>query len=147
MPKKKSEEEILFPEQKVAGILVKPWSFGDLFAIANPLERLLDNIDNAGLAEKLIGEDGNVQFDYFSLARVFTLASHELLTIMSETLDTEKEKLEKLSTTDGIKIALLMFNQNKEMLVNAIKNALSSPPKSKLKKKITEKNEGEQKKK
>ena len=146
--KKKSDEEILFPEQKIAGISVRPWSFGELFLIADPLERVLDKIVDSGMSDILVDENGEFQLDYFSIARLFTLASQELLDIISETLGIEKEKVEALSATDGIAIVLLMFQQNKEMLVNAIKNALSSPlkKKTKLQKKIKKKKEGEQKK-
>ena len=146
--KKKSDEEILFPEKKIAGITVRPWSFGELFIIADPLERVLDKIDDSGMSDKLIDENGEFQLDYLSLARLFTLASQELLDIISDTLGVAKEKVEALSATDGISIVLLMYNQNREMLVNAIKNALSSPPKkkTKLQKELKEKKEGEQKK-
>jgi len=145
--KKKSDEEILFPVQTISGIKVKPWSFGELFIIADPLDRVLDKIEESGLGEKLISDDGEVQFDYLSLAKLFTLASKELLLVISQTLHVEEEKIEKLSATDGIAIVMLMFNQNKEMLINAIKNASSSPPKSNLQKKLQEKKEGEPKKK
>lgn len=146
--KKKSDEEILFPEKTIAGIVVRPWSFGELFTIADPLERVLDKIDDSGMSDKLIDEEGEFQLDYLSLARLFTLASQELLDIISGTLDIDREKIEALSATDGIAIVLLMFQQNREMLVNAIKNALSSPPKkkTKLQKKLKEKKEGEQEK-
>ena len=147
--KKKTDEEILFPEKTIAGIVVKPWSFGELFIIADPLDRVLDKIEESGLGEKLIDETGDVKFDYFSLARLFTLASKELLSVISETLKVKPEVVSELSAADGIAIVLLMFNQNREMIVNAIKNAFSSPPKkkTKLQKKIEEKKEGEPKKK
>ena len=144
--KKKSEEEILFPEKTISGIKVKPWSFGELFVIADPLDRVLDKIEESGLGEKLIDDEGEVQFDYLSLAKLFTLASKELLAVISETLHVDEEKVKELSAADGISIVMLMFNQNKEMLVNAIKNAFSSPPKSKLQKKLKEKKDGEPKK-
>ena len=148
MPKKKkSDEEILFPEQKIAGIEVKPWSFGSLFIVAEPLDRVLDKIQRSGLDEKIIDETGEISFDYLSLAKLFTLASPELLSVISLTLDVEEEEVSALSAADGIAIVMLMFNQNKEMLINAIKNAFSSPkPKTKLKKKIEAKMDGEQEK-
>ena len=144
--KKKSDEEILFPEKTVAGIKIKPWSFGDLFAIADPLDRVLDKIEACGLGEKLVDEEGEVKFDYLSLAKLFTLASQELLSVISETLHVDEEKVNELSAQDGITIVMHMFNQNKEMLINAIKNAFSSPPETKLQKKLKEKKEGEPKK-
>ena len=142
MANKKLEEEILFPDKEIAGITIKPWSFGALFSIADPLERILDKIDEAGLSEKLIDESGDIQLDYISLARLFTLAGQELLTIISETLKVDREIIENLSATDGITIVMHMFNQNKEMVVNAIKNAVSSPKKTKLTKKIKTKKAG-----
>ena len=146
--KKKTDEEILFPEKTIAGIKIKPWSFGELFIIADPLDRILDKIEESGLSEKLIDEEGEIQFDYLSLAKLFTLASKELLSVISSTLRVDEEVVKNLSAPDGISIVMHMFNQNKEMLINAIKNAFSSPPKkTALQKKIQEKKEGEPKKK
>ncbi len=143
--RKKTEEEILFPEQKIAGIQVKPWTFGNLFAIAEPLERILDKVEVAGLADKLIDtETGDMKLEYFSLARLFTMASNELLNLISMSLDVDEEILEDLPIKDGIAIVVLMFNQNKEMLVNALKNA-GSPPPTKLQKKIQKKEAGPKK--
>jgi len=145
--KKKTDEEILFPEKTIAGIKVKPWSFGELFVIADPLDRVLDKIEISGLGEKLIDDEGEIQFDYLSLAKLFTLASQELLSVISATLSVDEEVVKKLSAADGISIVMHMFNQNKEMLINAIKNAFSSPPeKTELQKKIQKKQEGEPKK-
>ena len=138
MTNKKTEEEILFPEQEVAGITVTPWTFGNLFSIAQPLERILDKIEEAGMADKIIDTEGNFILDYFSLARLFTIASVELLYVIATTLEVEAEVVEALPIKDGIAIVLLMFNQNKEMLTGALKN-VGSPPPTKLAKKIQKK--------
>lgn len=137
----KTEEQILFPEQTIAGIVVKPWTFGCLFSIAEPLERILNKIDENNLAEKLFMEKtGNITVDYLTIARVFTLASVELFFVMQKTLDVDAETLSKLSIPDGIRIALLMYSQNKEIIVNAIKNVTSPPQqKTELEKKVQEK--------
>lgn len=139
MVKKKSEESILFPEKVIAGITVAPWTFGNLFSIADPLERILDKVESAGMADKLIDtETGDLQLDYFSLARLFTMASNELLLVIASTLEVDEETVRDLPITDGITIVLLMFNQNKEMVINALKNAMSPPP-TELAKKVQKK--------
>jgi len=139
------DEEILFPDQEIGGITVKPWSFGALFSITDPLERILNKIDDTGLAEKLFLEKtGNVTVDYISMARLFTLAGTELLQIMTKTLKVDQDTVEALSIEDGIKIVMLMYMQNKTIITNALKNAFS-PPQTTLEKKVQEKKERGQK--
>lgn len=150
MPKR-TEEEIMFPEQTIGGIVVKPWSFGQLFKISAPLEKILDHIEESGFAEKLINPNGDIDLNYLNLARLFTIAGPELLTLISVTLSVPEDKVKKLSIQDGISIILLMYYQNKEMVLGALKNAFSPPqPETKLKKAIKAKEEkkaGGQKKK
>lgn len=124
MPKR-TDEEILFPEKTIAGIAVAPWSFGALFEISDPLEVVLDKIDETGLGEKLIDENGDINFTYLNLARLFTIAGTELLGIISKTLDVDEKTIKELSIKDGMAIILLMYYQNKEMIVSALKNAFS----------------------
>jgi hypothetical protein len=148
MPKR-TEEEILFPEKKIGGIVVKPWSFGQLFDISGPLETILDKIEaTPGLSEKLIDEDsGDFNLTYITLARMFTIAGPELLNVISTTLEVDEDKVRALSVKDGIAIVMLMFYQNKEMITGALKNAGSSPQsKTELKKALEEKAREQKKK-
>jgi hypothetical protein len=138
MPKQ-TEEQILFPEKTIGGIVVRPWSFGQLFDVSEPLERVLDKVEDSGLADKLIDPDsGEINLSYVGLARLFTVAGPELLNVISKTLDVGEDELRKLSIKDGVSILLLMYHQNKEMIVGALKNAFSPPQKeeTKLKKAI-----------
>lgn len=149
MPKQ-TEEQILFPEQKIGGIIVRPWSFGQLFDVSEPLERVLDKIENSGFADKLIDpESGDINLSYVGLARLFTVAGPELLNVISKTLDVEQDDLRKLSIKDGVAILLLMYAQNKEMIAGALKNAFSPPQKeeTKLKKAVKKKVAGKKKEK
>lgn len=131
----------------IAGIKVRPWSFGELFLVAGPLESVIDKIEESGMSHRIIGSQGELNFDYLSLAKLFTLASGELLQIISDTLHVEEEKIKALTAPEGIAIVLLMFNQNKEMLTSAVKNVFGSPQKeTKLQKKMKTKKAGEPKK-
>ena len=139
MPKR-TEEAILFPEKTIAGIVVKPWAFGALFEISDPLEVVLDKIDETGLGARLIDEKGDVNFTYLNLARLFTIAGNELLGIISKTLEIDEDTIKALSMQDGVAIVLLMYYQNKEMIVGALKNAFSPPQtETKLTKAVKEK--------
>lgn len=122
MSKDKSAEEVLFPEVKIGDIEVKPWSFGVLFSISGMLERILDKMEEKGL--DLGSEDVGVFIDYRKMARLFTIASPEVLKIISLTVDKSEEELKELPIDTGIKIAITIYAQNMEIIKNAISSAL-----------------------
>lgn len=115
--KKKSEEEILFPEAKVEDLVIKPWSFGMLFEVAPHLEAILDKADEKNVMSKLA--DGSTPFPVF-IARLFTLAQSEVLKVMALTLDMEEDEIKNFDMSKGIKIATIIYEQNKEQIKNAL---------------------------
>lgn len=122
---KKSDEEILFPSIKVGGITIEPWSFGVLFDLSPMLERLLDVVTEKGIDAEL--EKGTLS--YITMAKLFTLASKEVLEIMAITTEQEEDVIKKLSMADGVKIAMVIFQQNKETIKNALSPLLNLNPK------------------
>lgn len=123
MTRKKSEEEILFPEVNINNITVKPWGFGALFELSAILERVLDKAEEKGLIKDL-------ESDFLSsvtLARLFTIANQEVLHIIAYTVGKKEEEVKKWDMQTGIKVAVTIFNQNKDTIVGALKNAVSSP--------------------
>ena len=122
---KKSDEEILFPSIKVGGITIEPWSFGVLFDLSPMLERLLDVVTEKGIAAEF--EKGTLS--YITMAKLFTLASKEVLEIMAITTNQEEGIIKKLSMADGVKIAMVIFQQNKETIKNALSPLLNLNPK------------------
>lgn len=117
MDKKKSDEEILFPDTKVGKYIIKPWSFGMLFEISPMLDVVLGDMDKKNI---------NINFEddfisYTTLARIFALASIHVLSIISITLDVDEEEIRELSMEDGIKLAMIIYKQN----YTTIKNVLS----------------------
>lgn len=117
----KPEESILFPEAKVAGIIVKPWTFGKLFDISVSLDKILDKAEQKGIVDKL--EEGD--FSYVLMARVFTLAGPEILDIISITTDKTVDEIKELDMEDGIEIAFTIFRQNKEKIKNVLSPLLT----------------------
>jgi len=113
---KKSDEEILFPNKIIAGIEVKPWSFGTLFEISSMLEIVLDKVDE----KKIIVDIGFIS--YFDMLRIFSLASQEVLNIIAITVEKDVEEIQKLSIEDGVKLAIEIYQSNSTTL----KNVLSS---------------------
>jgi len=115
---KKTDEEIIFSSKTIAGIEVKPWSFGILFEISSMLESVLDKME-----EKKIFVDPVAGFiSYFDMLRIFTIANKEVKTIIAITLGKSEEDVELLSMEDGLKIAMIIYKQNSTVL----KNVLSS---------------------
>ena len=54
----KTDESILFPEVEIDGIVVKPWSFGMLFELAESLDRVIKRLEeHPKLMEEIIRHD------------------------------------------------------------------------------------------
>ena len=127
--KKKSEEEILFPEVKIAGKTIKPWSFGALFDLSESLEIVLDKIEDRDIDKEF--EDSGGILAYSTIARIFTIANREVLKIIAYTLEEDEAEVKKLSMSDGVKIALTIFHQNVETIKNALAPLLAEDTKTK----------------
>ena len=125
-PKKKSDEQILFPEAKVGDITIKPWSFGKLFDLSILLEVVLDKVEEKKI--NLDFESGIIP--YTTIARLFTIASPEVLKIMSITLDKSEEEVRELGMEDGMKIAMVIYQQNSETIKEGLGELLNASEKS-----------------
>jgi len=125
----KKEERIIFPDTEIAGIKIKPWSFGNLFDVADILAVIIDKAEERGVI-KSFEESGILK--YTTMVKLFGLANKEILNIMAKTLDVEEDVLRKLSIEDGVKIALTIFEQNKNTITGAVKNVLSVPQEKEL---------------
>ena len=115
--KEKSEELVLFPEAEVAGIKVKPWSFGKLFDFSEILETVLDKVE-----EKKMNIDHLVTSDLVTIidiAKLFSIARKEVIAIIALTVEKPEEEIRSLSMEDGVKLAYVIFLQNKETIKNA----------------------------
>lgn len=121
----KSDESILFPEVEIEGIVVSPWSFGMLFEISPLLESILDKMDQKKLTQKLDESGGFLSWSL--ITRLFTIAGPEMLEIISLTIGKPPEEVKKLDMDTGMRIASTIFNQNKERILNALKNVFSPP--------------------
>jgi len=123
--KKKTDEEILFPDVKVGKYIIKPWSFGILFDISDMLEGILDKLDEKSIKiEEIFSPEGFIS--YTNLLRLFTIASKDVLSIIGITLDVDEEELKELDMTTGIKIATIIYKQNADMFS---KNFMTPPTK------------------
>ena len=117
--KKKSEEQILFPDIKIDDdITIKPWSFGMLFEISTLLDSVLDKAYEKGILNSIVSEEGSVS--YITMARIIALASEEVLQIIAITIDRSYDEIKEYDIAKGVKIALGIFNLNKEVIKNAL---------------------------
>jgi len=116
--KEKNETEILFPEAKVGDITIVPWSFGTLFDISDLLDEVITKIEEKGIAIE-------TEFiSYVTMAKIFTLASSQVLKIMSITLSKPQKDIKALPMEDGIKIAAIIARQNWTVLKNVVSEIL-----------------------
>ena len=114
--KEKVDEEILFPEITVEDEVLIPWSFGKLFDLSPMLESVVDKMEAKG-----IDVDFNKEFiPYVAFIKLFTIATSEVLKIISITLDKPEEEIKKYSMQKGIKITMTIYTQNKEVIKNAL---------------------------
>lgn len=121
--KKKTDEEILFPDVKVADTTIRPWSFGVLFEISDLVDHVINKMEDKKVGlDSIISSDGTITF--LTIGKLFTIASPEVLKIMSITTGLSDIDIKALSMEDGIKMAFTIFSQNKETIKNAL-NSLS----------------------
>ena len=80
----KSDEQVLFPEVEIAGMKVKPWSFGALFDLSPLLGEVLDKAEERGIVDDF--EDSTGFVSVTTMAKIFTIASAEALKIIAYTL-------------------------------------------------------------
>jgi len=113
---KVTDESLLFPDVKIDGILIKPWSFGMLFEIAPDLEKVLEKAEQKGIPE-LFGANS---INYFTIARLFAIASDELLSVISVTTGKTVEEIKNLKMETGVQIAFTIYLQNRETIKNAL---------------------------
>ena len=121
--KKKTDEEILFPDVKVANTTIRPWSFGVLFEISDLVDQVINKMESKKIGlDSIISSDGTITF--LTIGKLFTIASPEVLKIMSITTGLSDIDIKALSMEDGIKMAFTIYSQNKETIKNAL-NSLS----------------------
>jgi len=119
----KTPEEIMFPEAKIGNITVKPWSFGQLIEVSALLERVLDKAEKKGI------DFNNMEalFDYGTVARLFTLASKELLELIALTINKDLKEVKALNLDEGILIAVTIARQNGTLIKNVLSPLLPEP--------------------
>jgi len=116
---KKPEEQILFPDITIdKNITIKPWSFGTLFELSNSLDILLKAADTKGILDII---DTETSISYLTIAKIFTLVNFEVLDIISKTINKSHEEILCFNMNKGVKIALAIFNLNKDIIKNRIK--------------------------
>jgi len=120
MVKKKSDEQILFADIVVDDITIKPWAFGILFELSESLDIVLDKAANKGVLDNIVDESGSIS--YITMARIFALANEEILSIISITIDKSVDEIKNFKMDKGIKVALTIFNQNRDVIKSAFKN-------------------------
>lgn len=113
----KIDEEILFPEKVVKGIVVKPWSFGVLFEITEDLEMILSKLDEVGVDIDTMLASG---ITWTNMMKVFTVAAPHILRIIMLTTKEDEVTIKELSMSVGIEIALLIYAQNRDQIKNAL---------------------------
>lgn len=114
---KKTDEEILFPEIEIGGIIVKPWSFGVLFDVTEDLEIILNKLDDIGVDIDSLLING---ITWKNMMKMFAVASPHILRIITLTTKEDEQTIKDLDMEIGIQIALTIYEQNKDQIKNAL---------------------------
>lgn len=109
------EETILFAEDKVGDIIIKPWSFGVLFDITDDIENVINKIEENNIDIEKLFEQG---ISWKTMVKIFSIASPHILNIICLTTGQKKEVIRDLPLTDGVKIAFKIYLQNREQIKN-----------------------------
>jgi len=120
MVKKKTDEQVLFSDIIVDDIKVSPWAFGTLFELAESLDAVLDKAANKGILDNIVDDSGSIS--YITMARIFALANEEILSIIAITIDKSVDEIKNFKMDKGIKVALAIFNLNRDVIKSAFKN-------------------------
>lgn len=137
--KRKSDEEVIFAQEKVAGFIVKPWSFGVLFEISEMLDSIFTKLDQRGVDLKFDFNDG-LGADLSRFIRIAAIAAPEVKAILAITIDADENTIEELDMKTGIKLLTTVFKQNFEIIKNGLGLSLI---KEEEKEKVKEKKEEE----
>jgi len=113
-----TDEEILFPEVKINDIIIRPWTFGKLFQVSSMLDLVLDKAESKGLIAKFEEEGGFLT--YATMVRLLTLASPEVFEIIKVTIEKDSDFVNGLDMATGIKIAMIIYKQNKEIILKNV---------------------------
>jgi len=113
--KEKSEKlgaEDLVQEVKIAGYVVRPWSFGKVVQVTQHLDQITGLLSQSGVKVS--------ELDEKDMGKIAKIVMPVAPLIMAITLDVDKEEIEKLKADDGILIMLTIVNQNIRYLKNFI---------------------------
>lgn len=126
----KTDEGVLFPEVEIDGIVVKPWSFGMLFELAESLDRVIKRLeDHPKLLEEVT--DLGTTISYITIARLFALANDEVMSIICKTINKSEEEVIKFPMDTGIRIAMQIFQQNSSSIKNVWTSQRNLPKRKK----------------
>ena len=118
--KKKSDEQVLFADIVIDDVKISPWAFGILFELSESLDAVLDKAANKGILDNIVDDSGSIS--YITMARIFALANEEILSIISITIDKSVDEIKNFKMDKGIKVALAIFNLNRDVIKSAFKN-------------------------
>ncbi len=121
MPKKKkSETEVLFPNIEVDDITVKPWSFGMLFELSTHLASVIELCEEKDIDKIFRFDKDNLDIKIVDAIKLLHIAGPEIKAIIAKTISLSEEEVAELDMGTGIKLAIAIFNQNKESIKNAL---------------------------
>jgi len=120
---KKSDEEILFSEVKVMvggeEHTIRPFTYGNLLAVNEDIEEIFTQLEKRGT---------KIDIDAFgitTLKNIYFAAMPQVGNIIKKTLKIGEDELNDMALEDVMKLAMAIFNANRESIKNALSPFLS----------------------
>jgi len=111
--KKKTEDEILFPEVELDGFIIKPWTLGKLRKINPHIENIFTTLKNKDIVLTLQNVENHLMDLYFA-------AVPQIMIILAISLEVSEEDLEEIPIPQAIRLIYLVFKQNEESIKNVL---------------------------
>lgn len=126
--KKKSDTEVLFPEQtfdfSIGKVTIKPFTFGELIDITPSLEQLVDELKQQGILFNV----ETLSITFSEVLTYYFVSAPFLIPIMSVASKRTEEELRELNPVEAINMVLGIIAQNAKVIESFF--VLFSPAKS-----------------
>jgi len=110
-----SDAEVLFPEREIHGLVVRPWSFGQLMQIMPAIEPVLADAKAMGVDPTKFDSEAAVADQLMGVVRLVLRAPASVQQVLAVTLGADQlEKLNAMRADMGVDVVLAVFAQNKE---------------------------------
>ncbi|MCK9597688.1 MAG: hypothetical protein M0R06_01530 [Sphaerochaeta sp.] len=113
----KDEQGILFPEIEVEGLILRPWSFGQLANMGPVLQKVMAEAKNCGFTPKDFDEGEEIDLEKF--ANLLLTVAPLVPEIVAKTTMLSRSEIDNWDPDKGVKVFLAILTQNMDKIKNS----------------------------